>query len=720
MAVAVLGRPDDQEHKKLVSQITERFVYFENQLSSMRKTMSRHTRLYLGERADTRGENEKWRSKSQLGDPFHQTQTEASVWLSLLNSQNPPFACEGVGTEDAGKARAFIRAIDYFQRRTSWQALQEKVLTKTSYQGWTVIETRWQERKRTITAPPTKQERIAYDEAVKNAQIRGGMPSPPDPAQDPQGSQLWHQQARIQPIGVGPREIVQYRGPQWVNNSDYDYFFDPYVEDWTQHELFIKRVIKPWDWLEKRAGQDPNDGTRPYDIENLTLCKGRGTGDQQRLSQWDREICDKAGLTFNPSDPVYTNSAELWECWRPGIDTDTPYLVICNRMGVINHRPDIYPYWHGELPFTVVRNVWQPLLGIGLSSYAQLEQSFADRLKFRDLLFDMMVLSVMPMFLKRRGLGLTDAQKSIKPGLILDINGSTDDFKQLSQTPAGFAALVQVGQMILNDENLMLSTGDNVRGQQAQIGRVSATEAQSRLTQALVRHNQRAIRLEEEFSPILPQALSLVSQKWPVNDPNMKELRANLVGKDEDDPWGGYPAKDTFIEALSMDIKFNGASRSKDLQLMAQQIKDFTQFGASVQVAPGVPALTGVEIRNLLRRSYEIISDKGAAEAVSQQGDAVIQQLVQLSLSSAGKNLQLQGMNADMQMQQIQNPPQQPAAPGPEATIRYADTPPDIQRQLEERAGLQPSQMTELQVAERVAKATPKPAPQGPGGPPRG
>jgi hypothetical protein len=719
LAVAVLGLPSDDRHKKLVAEITERFDYFEKQLQSVRQSMSRYTRLYLGQRKDERRETERWRSKSWMGDPFHQTQTEVAVWLSLLNAQTPPFAPEAVGTEDEGKARAFVRAIDYFQRRTSWQAVQEKALLKNSYQGWTVIETRWQERKRTITAPPTMKERIAYDEKVNEA-MRQGMPEPPKPLNDPMGSQLWHEQARIQPLAIGPREIVQYRGPAWISNSDYDYFFDPYVEDWSQHELFIKRVIKPWKWLEARAGTDPADGSRPYDEENLKLCKGKSSGDSQRLSQWDREISAQAGLTFDPNDPLYTDSAELLECWRTG--DDLPYLVLCNRAGVINHHPEIHPYWHGELPFTIIRNVWQPLLGIGLSSYAQLEQSFADRLKFRDLLFDMLVLSVMPMFLKKRSLGLADAQRALQPGVILDVN-DTEGFKRAWEAPAGFAQLIQVGQMILNDENLLLSTGENVRGQAATVGRVSATEAQSRLTQALVRHQQRAIRLEEEHSPILPQGLALVTQKWPQDDPDMASLRANLVGLDEQDPWGEYPAKDTFIEALTMDIRFNGASRSKDLALAAQQLKDFTQFGASVQVAPGVPALTGIEIRNLMRRQYRTLGLKGTEEALTKEGDAMIEQLVQLSLQNAGKNLQLQSANADMQMQSLQNPQPPPAAPGPEATIVYKDTPPDVQRQLEERAGLQPSQMGELQVMEKMAKAMPKPSPMGGNGqegPPRG
>ena len=719
MPVAVLGSVGDKEHDDLVRKVVEQFEFYGKQLDPIKNAMSRYNRLYLGERKDSRRENEKWRSNTWLGDPFHQTETEVAVWLSILNSQVPSVTAEGVGTEDEWKARGFTRAIDYFQRMNRWSYQQEQALRKVSFQGWTVIEPRWREIVYEVIQPPTKQERIAYDQRVNQAMMQG-LPQPPDPIEDPEGSQKWHQQAQIEPIGLAPKPVVQYRGPWFANNSDYDYYFDPFLEDWSEQEIFIKRVIKPWKWLEKNAG--PEEG-KPFDAENLAKCKGASGGeeDSKRLSRWEREVAAKQGLTFDEQDPIYTNAAEILEVWR--VKEKLPLLQICNRKGVINKRPDVHPYWHRQLPFVPIRNVPMHGRSLGLSSYAQLEKAFADRLKFRDLLFDMMVISVMPVLLKKRGMGLADMQKAIQPGMILDVN-DPGGLQRAWESPAGFAELVQITQMILNDQNLLLSTGENVRGQQAQVGRVSATEAQSRLSQALIRHTQRAIRLEEEFNPIIPQALALVAQKWPSDDRALSMLRQKMVGADEQDPWqvpaGEEFTKDTFMEALNMDIRFTGASRTKDLQLAAQQIKDFTQFGASIQVAPGVPALSGTEIRNLLRRMYRTLGQKGTEEALTQEGDAIVQQSVQLSLQNAIKGMQLQGAQTDQQMQMMQNPPEQPAAPGPEATIAYKDTPPDVKRQLEERAGLQPSQMGDLEVAQAVMKAQPKPAPFQKEGPPRG
>jgi hypothetical protein len=195
-----------------------------------------------------------------------------------------------------------------------------------------------------------------------------------------------------------------------------------------------------------------------------------------------------------------------------------------------------------------------------------------------------------------------------------------------------------------------------------------------------------------------------------------------MVG-DEQDPFPQYMNRDTFLEALNMDIAFRGASRVMNRELHAQQLKDFLQTGAASQVAPGIPALTGMEIRNGLRRIYDTLGHKGSKDIVTPEGDQLVMQgaqAAQLQVQNAILMQQMQGMQTQQQMQMMQQPPEQPQAPGPEATIAYKDTPPDVKRQLEERAGLQPSQMGDLEVQQQIQKAQPKPFPAKQEGPPRG
>ena len=691
------------DEKKLVKEVEERFLYFDKALETSKRNMSRWWRLYLGERKDPRKQNEAWRSNTWLGDPFHQTETEASVLLSILNTVDPSISAEGVGQEDEWKARAFTRSMDYFLRSNKWSAGQESILRRCSIQGWTVIETRWREIKYEIVMRADKQTRIAYDQAV-NAAMMSGLPQPPDPTSDPQGHQMWIEQAAAgnpslpqmaQAMAPGPQEVVQYRGPWYQRNSDFDYYFDPNVEDWSQHEMFIKRVVKPWKWIT----ENPD-----FDQAKVKACRGSAPGDAGRVSKWEKEINDKIGLSFTENDPLWKDAGELLEVWRVH-DKSGPYLCLLNRTGFVNKRKT-HPYWYPGLPFDPIRNYPIDGRAMGMSSYQQLEKAFADRLKFRDLLLDGLVLAVLPVFLRSRNLGMPDAQKSLSPGQILDVN-DVSGWKKGWESMPGFAELVNITQIILADQNLMLSTGENVRGTQATVGRVSATEAQSRLTQALVRHAQRAIRIEEEFNPIIPKGLNLVAQKWPASDEGLSQLRKRMIGADEKDPWDEKDlTRDTFSEAISMDIKFRGASRTQDRQLQAEQLKGLLQFGSSIMVAPGIPAMTGIEIRNGLRKIVETLGVKGSALLISQEGDALVME----GAKTAQMNVQLAVLQGQQQLQAAQQPPQ-PPAPEPQK-VPYAAVPPDVQRQMEQAAGLQPSTM-DPRTPPQPAQEQPQPQEQG-------
>jgi len=677
------GLTEDEE-KKLVKEVEDRFGYFDKALQTTKSNMSRWHRLYLGERKDNRKQNEQWRSNTWLGDPFHQTQTSVAVLLSILNGIDPSISAEGVGQEDVWKGEAFTRAMDYFLRMNQWSRQQEMILTKSSIQGWTVVETRWREIKYNMVQRADRATKIAYDQAV-NAAMAGGLPQLPDAEKDPQGYRMWIEQAAVgnpslpkiaQSVTPAEKEVIQYRGPWFQRNSDFDYYFDPNIEDWTQHEMFIKRVVKPWPWIESNPD---------FDQQKVKKCKGAAGNDSQ-VSQWEKEINERIGLSFNGNDPLWQNAGEILEVWRVH-DKKAPYLCWLNRKLFVG-KSTAHPYWHRQLPFLPIRNT--PLDGRapGLSDYAQLEKAFYDRLKFRDLLMDNLVLSTLGVFLKGRASGIPDATKMISPGAIHEM-ADVSQWKKGWDSVPGFAELVQITQMILNDQNLMLSTGENVRGQQATVGRVSATESQSRLTQALVRWSQKAIRIEEEFNPMIPQGLSLVAQKWPAADPKMLELRRRMLGEDQKDPWVDKElTRDTFAESVSMNIKFRGASRSQDRQLNAQQLKDFIQFGASIQVAPGIPALLGSEIRSGLRKVISILGVKGAAEIVTPAGDA----LVMKGVESSRIQVQAALVNQQRELQALENP--QPTPPQtPPQNVTYGSAPPDVQRQIEQSAGLQPSQM---------------------------
>lgn len=687
-----VGYYGDKDHDKLVAELVELQDHWLQALAPRFREMVGDHKLYLGHREDRRQAHEKWRSWSWLGDPYTLTTTETDAWLEIMNSTDPNFSVEGVGVEDEPKARGIERQVDYILRGNRWTYTQEMIFRNLSIQGWKVIKPGWREIKYSPMRRPTKDDLIAFDTAVNEALKTGMVTSPPDPQSEPQEFQGWMESTKAvfpsfpDAPSPQPSEVVSYRGPWFYRPSEFDLRFDPYVEDWSEHEIFFQRIVKPRSWGEAQveAGK--------FDAEQFKKA-GRTGSDDKRLSQYDRDIAHQIGLTVDEQDPIYRNSDEYWEVWRPYNKT-APYLVILNRSAIVN-TSTVHPYWHRQLPYIVTKNVPLERRAFGIGSYAQLRRTFQDRLTFRDLLLDGLLLSVMPVFLKSRNLGMTEMSRFLEPGKILDVN-DVNGFKRGWENMQGFSQLMEVGQLLLSDANAFLSTGENVRGQTSTVGRVSATESQSRLTQALVRHKKKAERIEEELSAILPQALELVYQYMPEDDPQLMAIRAAIVGEDEQDPLVSPEfSRETFGEALASNVRFRGATSKLNKELMAQQLKDFLATASQIQSMSGlpVPVMTPQEARVVMQRMFDALGQKGGGVIFTAAGDQAVQSMLEAHMAAAQTApiaAQTQLIQAQQQLQAIQNP--QPAqAEGPSKSLNYKDAPPDIQRQLEQQAGMQPS-----------------------------
>ena len=281
----------------------------------------------------------------------------------------------------------------------------------------------------------------------------------------------------------------------------------------------------------------------------------------------------------------------------------------------------------------------------------------------------------MPVFLKSRNLGLPELHRFLQPGALLEVN-DPNGLKRGWESMSGFAELMKVGEMLLNDENTMLATWENVQGQQATVGRVSATEAQGRLQQALVRHKKKAERIEEEESALWPQVMYNAYQMYGQQDPELMELRRQLAGEDMVDPLGDF-TPDTFTENLALTVRFRGATTKLNKELQAQQLKDFLATMSQIVAANPVPVpiMSPEELRALGRRTYDVLSEKGAPEVFTEAGDMAIQKAVEAHrinaesapVAAQGQLLQMQGqlMQLQMQLQQLMNPQVDPATGQP-------------------------------------------------------
>lgn len=686
-----VGYSGEMDHDALIRLLIDVHDHWRQQLSTRFQEMASDTKLYLGYREDRRQAHEKWRSWSWLGDPFQQTETEANAWLEIMNSTDPSFAVEGVGVEDEWKARAIEREVDYILRGNKWIGLQASTYRVVSYQGMRVLKPGWKEIKYAPMRRPSKEELIKWDEALNEALKTGKVTSPPDPKSEPEEFQGWMQ--ATQEIVPGfpdvpipqPSEQIQYRGPWFTPVSNFDLVYDPFTENWPDHEIVFQRIVKPREWGEQQVKEGKFDG------EQFKKAARKGPEDN-RLSQWDRQISSQIGLVQDDNDPRWKNSDEYLEVWRPQ-DQKAPHLVILNRSAIVN-TSTVHPYWHRQLPYICIKNNPQPGHAIGIGSYAQLRRTFHDRLTFRDLLLDGLLLSVMPIFLKSRNMGMSEMQRFMQPGMILEVN-DPNGFKPGWQGMPGFSELLRVGQELMNDQNTILSTGDNVRGQTSTVGRVSATESQQRLTQALVRHKQKAQRLEEEETPLLSQALELVYQFLPEDDPQMLAIRQAIVGEDERLATVAPEfTRETFAEKLAQNVRFRGATSKLNKELAAQQLKDIISMASQLQGAAGIPTpvMSPQEVRNALRRVFDLTAQKGINEVFTAEGDAAVAQMLQahmIQAQTAPKAAQLQDMNVQAQMQQLMNPQPQidPATGQPiQAQPGNGQAPPE---QMQEEQGVQ-------------------------------
>jgi hypothetical protein len=221
-----------------------------------------------------------------------------------------------------------------------------------------------------------------------------------------------------------------------------------------------------------------------------------------------------------------------------------------------------------------------------------------------------------------------------------------------------------------------------------------------------VRHKQKAQRIEEEMSAIIPQMLYNAYQMLTPppqkpgdpQDPTIAAIMEEIIGEDQQNPMGSF-SRETFAEALNMNIKFRGATSKLNKELMAQQLQGFLATASQIQSAAGMPVqiMTPAEMRNVMRRIYEAMGQKGGSEVFTPEGDVAVQKLVEAHLASAETApvaAQGQLVQAQQQLQMLQQPPQpeQPPAPPPQK-VPYQAAPPDVQRQMEQMAGMQPSQM---------------------------
>jgi hypothetical protein len=649
----VVGKYGEPGHDKLVEKIVEMEAFYRNQLTPNFQAMVNRWKLYMSDRPDTRLKHEKWRANTFVPYPYSGTETKVASLCEIMNSTDPPIQAEGVSTDDQ-RARKMERVHLYMLTKNRWGYQQDVAYRDMVVQGTHVWKLVNAHKSRRVKIHPTPDQIASFDQALEAA-VQAGAPDPPD-WQDLEAFEQWRELVNTsqlygkvpEPPVFGETEIIEYRGPWLERPFIGDLRFDPMTEDMQAQTLVIHRIVKPRSWLLERTGSAPDKK-----FDEAQVAAALENTPEGRFSEWDDQIAQMLGITRTKDDPTYNDAVELWECWQQG--DPTPYKVILNRKSIINKTPDVFPFWHGKNPFIPVRNVPLSRRLLGISDLQATDKLYREMNTLHDLLLDAVLLAVMPVFTKRRGSGLAENQRSLRPGGFLDVD-MADAIQSLTKFDPGLQHAFRMIMDLKNNIDETNATPPHVRGGQALVGRVSASEFQGRLNQALVRTKQQVLRIEEEHQAIPEQAAFLWYQFGP------EKVRLRIGGEDMGiDPFVEMQRAD-FLEVLNIDFRFRGATKSLNRELSAQQLDGW------LKTATQAAAVSPKEVRTVLKKIYETQGHKNSSEIITDAGTEDLQAMWDVRVLQAKAAL----VQAQQQAQQQQlnggtMPPEMAAAAGGEA-----------------------------------------------------
>lgn len=591
---------DPLDLDRIMSEILERETFDRNQLAPIYQRIVKFWRLYYADRDDPRKSWEKWRANTFIPYPYSGARTKVAAQSDILLSSDPLIQVEGIGPEDEDFAKRMEAHVSYIYAKNRWPSNLSMGLLCNIVQGTNPWEVVWVDRKRTVVFNPTREELDNFNEAVGAAVTAGAGDAPTNP----KDFEEWRRTVNtagtygtVPELPVpGPREICSYKGPAFQRVDLFSLRLDPMVEDVHDQEQIVKRVTKPWSWVEDRTGPG-----KMFDAAQVE--KARGGPDDTKFSEYQTEIAGWLGISADNADPSWKNSCEILVVTRPA-DKHVPYALIINRKAICNNNIGTDPIGDGEHPYVFIRNAATPGHALGMSDFQQTERLYHEQNTIRDLRIDSVVLGVLPMFEKLSNVGITELQRRLQPGGIIDVQ-KAGALKKITSYDPGLQFAFQEIQSLKDDIDETNSTPSHVRGGSVALNRVSATEAERRFSQAIIRIKQDVLGIEEDLQPLTRKGLFL---QYRFADP----ATMASVGGQGANPMAGYSRYD-FLKALDMDFRFRSATKSLNRDLSAQQMQSFIQLASSLQVLPPTTLL------KLLRRLWEGLGQKGASNIITDE-----------------------------------------------------------------------------------------------------
>jgi hypothetical protein len=605
----------DGQSAKLAKQAEDVETFYRDQLLETWQTAVRHQKLYLGSKRDTRKEHEKWRAAIRIPRPFMMIEAKTAQGVEIITGADPMIQATAVGEDDRERAKAAEKQLDAVCYANQFRKLLTATFRAMSVAGTDWWTSRYGKKSFTVNVQPTTEDLDYFNKSVEDAMGRGIIP-PPDWQTAPDEFEMWRADVNItgkgripEPPKAGPREIVTHEGPIIERVPYFEMRYDPLVQEVRDQPYVIRRMVRSSRWVKRLVEKGLFDEAR--------VARAMSGWDGQKVNEYEQEVAALLGYsTGSTQDPNYENAVEVWIVYAQE-NREFPYQVILNRKEVVNTRPDQLPYSHGGCEYIALRNILIPGYQAGMSDLKQPEGLFTEVETLRNMRLDAVTLSVLPVMVKSPEMGLTELQRHIAPGAVLNARNS-QSIKKLIDSIVPNVAFTEMDSLY-NEIDEVTGINGLVRGAQAAVNRVSASEATGRFQQALLRPKLNAAMLEEDLNPMVIHWLSHLYQF------GKPELRVRMTGM-PGDPLVTLRKQD-LLDAFRWDMRFVGATRAQDRAMMAQQLIAFIEkFGA--QMMP-------VEIRAAMKDAFEAVGMKGVNEVITEAGTQKLQAAWEMQMNAA-------------------------------------------------------------------------------------
>lgn len=631
-----LDKPGAGNHKDFVDDVYQRWLFYRDQRMDVVRDTLNFWDLYLTKRREFRAKGEEWRANLALPDAFANIEALVANLVSIMLSADPVVQPEGVRDSDMETAKSVERLIDYCYRKNSFPKWLTKVLRTRAVAGTAFYKLTWTELAHTVTLSRDQDAIKRFMVAVQLASSMPGVPPPPDWMTETEAFEKWRtlvndgRNAKIPaPPLEGPQRIVRYRGPKLHVLPLTSVYLDPLIDELSEQNFIVHRVVKPTSWLEAKVKAGL------YDAEAVKFAMDGWDG--RVREDEEAELANKMGIRTDSgaaADPYYINAVELWETWQPG--GEYPYALILNRRACINKNPGEMPFLHGEPSIGWTRGTVIPGHAYGLSALAPPQDLFWEKRKLRNLRVDGVTLNVLPAYLKLKEVGLPEMMHKIRPGALIPAS-RPDAISPLLRDPLPPEAYREPADM---DADIADSMGvyASTKGAPATIGRVTGTEFQGRENRAQIRFKLDSLFLEEDLAPINRQIVAMFAQLG--GDP--------LIVKAGGDPNPVLTIdRNTLMESMETQWRFRGPNKAINRDMQVQHLLMWVKtFSAN---------LTPTETRYAARLILDLLDVRGATMLVTSEGTAQKQQ--EFDMASEAAALQQQGSIRQGQAARVSVPP---------------------------------------------------------------